>query len=90
MERAGEGDDRLAAGGGTGDFYSIFDSFRTGGDKDCLLGKLARNSLVQALGEAARAILMAFSTASAPVVTKIDFCSPLIGTIAFSRSASRT
>ena len=52
MERAGEGNDRLAAGGGTGDFYSIFDSFRTGGDKDRLLGKLARNSLVQAFGKA--------------------------------------
>ena len=39
---------------------------------------------------AARAILTAFSTASAPVVTKIAFFSPLIGAIAVRRSASRT
>ena len=38
----------------------------------------------------ARAILMLFSTASAPVVKNAVFRGPLIGTIALSRSASDT
>ena len=38
----------------------------------------------------ARAILMAFSTASAPVVTKSDFLAPEIGAMPFSFSASST
>jgi len=37
---------------------------------------------------AARAILIAFSVASAPVVKKADLTFPVIGTSAFSRSAS--
>ena len=38
----------------------------------------------------ARAILIAFSTASAPVVTKMDFFGVGPGASAFSRSASST
>ena len=38
---------------------------------------------------AARAIFTAFSTASAPVVTKTVFLSKSPGTLSFSRSASR-
>jgi hypothetical protein len=51
VEAAGKGDDRLASGRGAGDLDGVFDSLRTGGHEDRLLGEVAGGQCVQALGE---------------------------------------
>ncbi len=51
--------------------------------------KLPPKAITAGRPVAMRAILTAFSTASAPVVTKIVFFSKSPGTFSFSRSARR-